>query len=71
MTAADTQLPAEKGKSPTETALAAAVEAIYFDDNSDYCTALWKVVQALSPQMAQLLEENPQEAFQQTHPELA
>lgn len=45
------------------TALKAAVAAIYFDDSSDYCSALWEVVRALSPEMADLLEKNPQAAY--------
>lgn len=32
-------------------ALAAALGALYFADNSDYETALWSVVSALSPAM--------------------
>ena len=52
-------------------ALRAATAAIYFADSSDYCTALWDVVRALSPGTADLLENNPNEAFKLTHPDLS
>lgn len=46
------------------TALKAAAQALYFDDSSDYKGALWKVVQALSPDLAKLLEENESKAIE-------
>lgn len=46
------------------TALKAAAQALYFDDSSDFKGALWKVVQALSPDLAKLLEENESKAIE-------
>ena len=46
-------------------ALKAAVAAIYFNDSSDYESALWTVVRELCPQMAELLEANPGGAYHQ------
>lgn len=46
-------------------ALKAAVAAIYFNDSSDYESALWTVVRELCPQMAELLEANPSGAYHQ------
>lgn len=43
-------------------ALQAAVAAIYFDDGSDFKSALFEVVQALDPALAKMLEDNPQQA---------
>lgn len=50
---------------PSE-ALKVAVAAIYFADSSDYLSALWNVVRALSPDMAKLLEENESKAYQES-----
>ena len=48
----------------TGDALEAAVAAIYFGDNSDYCTALWDVVASLGGDDAKLLlQEDSQAAF--------
>ena len=44
-------------------ALSEAVAAIYFDDSSDYSSALWAVVRALDPQAAILLEEDDGAAY--------
>ncbi len=44
-------------------ALKAAVDAIYFNDSSDYLTALWDVVRSLSPEAADLLENDEGAAF--------
>ena len=43
--------------------LATAVAALYFDDNSDFRGALWHIVQTLDEDLADLLESNPQEAY--------
>ncbi len=51
-------------------ALCAAVDAIYFDDSSDFRGALWDVVRALDPNLALKLEENGLEAYEELHPEL-
>lgn len=37
-------------------AVKAAVAAIYFNDNSDYETALWQVVTALQPDLVEMLQ---------------
>lgn len=47
-------------------ALHVAVAALYFGDNSDYCTALWDVVEALSPETCALLEKDPRGAYEVT-----
>lgn len=48
----------------TKEALSAAISALYFDDNSDYGTALWQIVLALGGQEAvDLLEDNPNAAY--------
>lgn len=47
-------------------ALQKAVAALYFADSSDYKTALWGVVRALSPDMAKLLEQDEAKAFQES-----
>lgn len=47
-------------------ALQKAVAALYFADSSDYKTALWDVVRALSPDMAKLLEQDEAKAFQES-----
>lgn len=44
-------------------ALSAAVSAIYFDDSSDYLRALWSVVRAIDPAMADLLDRSPYQAY--------
>jgi hypothetical protein len=46
-------------------ALKAAVAAIYFNDSSDYESALWTVVRELCPEMVELLEANPSGAYHQ------
>jgi len=47
-----------------KTALSEAVAALYFDDNSDYGTALWAVVKALGGEEAvDLLEDNSKAAY--------
>ena len=47
-------------------ALAEAVAAIYFNDSSDYGTALWSVVHLLGgEEAATLLEEDEAEAYAQ------
>lgn len=61
----------EDGNSPatpdgSKEALSEAVSAIYFDDSSDYCSALWSVVRAISPKIAELLESNERAAFDAT-----
>lgn len=61
----------QAGNSPetpdgSEEALSEAVAAIYFDDSSDYCSALWSVVRAISPKIAELLESNERAAFDAT-----
>lgn len=48
-------------------ALKAAVAAIYFADSSDYLSALWSVVRALSPNTASILERNGSEAFEKVN----
>ena len=46
-------------------AMKAAVEAIYFDDISDYATALWEVVTALGGQeAADLLDYDSEAAYE-------
>lgn len=47
-------------------ALQKAVAALYLADSSDYKTALWDVVRALSPDMAKLLEQDEAKAFQES-----
>ena len=45
-------------------ALCKAVDAIYFNDNSDYESALWGIIRELGGQEAvDLLEQNPKAAF--------
>lgn len=44
-------------------ALRSAVLAIYFADSADYKSALWQVVEALDPKIAELLENSEQEAY--------
>lgn len=47
-----------------DAALKEAVEAIYFDDNNDYGTYLWKIVEILGGEEAtELLEANEQQAY--------
>jgi hypothetical protein len=51
-------------KTNIKLALAEAVAAIYFADNSDYGTALWKIVELLGGEEAiKLLEENERNAY--------
>lgn len=49
-------------------ALHAAVAAIYFDDSSDFRGALWNVVRALDPKIADLLENDESAAYDATLP---
>jgi len=44
-------------------ALKLAVQAIYFNDNSDYLTALWGIVRAINPEAADLLERDEEAAY--------
>jgi hypothetical protein len=45
-------------------ALKEAVKTLYVDDNSDYGTALWKIVEYLGGEEAcDLLEENEESAY--------
>lgn len=46
-------------------ALDAAVAAIYFNDSSDYLTALWQVVKHLKPELVDLLESDESAAYEQ------
>lgn len=46
-------------------ALEAAVAAIYFNDSSDYLTALWQVVRNLQPDMVDLLQSDENAAYSQ------
>ena len=41
-----------------------AVAAIYFDDNSDYRTALYEIVELINSEACDLLEDDPEAAFQ-------
>jgi hypothetical protein len=53
-----------KLRSERDKALAAAVAAIYFDDNSDYLSALWSVVRTLGgEEAATLLDTDEQAAY--------
>lgn len=52
-------------------ALRAAVNAIYFDDNSDYLPALWSVVRHLDPDVAEALDRDPRVAFVRVNPDLS
>ena len=45
-------------------ALAEAVASIYFADSSDYGKALWDVINALSPKAAELLDKDPEKAYE-------
>lgn len=46
-------------------ALSEAVAVIYFSDNSDYASALWKIVELLGgKEAADLLHENEAAAFE-------
>lgn len=49
-------------------ALRAAVNALYFGDSADYCTALWSVVKAIDESVADLLEEDEAAAFKLLNP---
>ncbi len=45
-------------------ALGEAVAALYFDDNSDYQSALWSIVELLGGNEAvNMLDDDPQEAY--------
>jgi hypothetical protein len=49
-------------------ALSKAVEALYFDDNSDYGTYLWEIVEILGGEKAvELLEKDHQKAYDVYH----
>jgi hypothetical protein len=51
-------------RNKTKLALKEAVTALYLDDNSDYGTALWKIVELLGGEEAcDLLENNEEEAY--------
>lgn len=52
-------------------ALQAAVAALYFDDSSDYQSALWSVAQNLDPVLAGVLLDNPKSAYDQACARLA
>jgi hypothetical protein len=53
----------DKPEDPKAKAVYDAASAIYFADSSDYLSALWCVVQALNPELAQLLQEKPRDAW--------
>lgn len=48
-------------------ALCEAVNAIYFNDSSDYLSALWSVVRALSPETADLFARDERAAFERVN----
>jgi len=49
----------------TKEALSIAVKAIYFDDSSDYLSALWEIVNILGGnEAAELLENDESKAFE-------
>lgn len=48
-------------------ALREAVNAIYFNDSSDYLSALWSVVRALSPETADLFARDERAAFERVN----
>lgn len=52
-------------------AVRAAVAAIYFADSSDYLGALWDVVRALRPDIAELLGRNERAAFEAVKDDVA
>lgn len=56
---------------PVAKALDHAVSAIYFDDDSDFQSALWGVVKSLSPELAVELEGNPSAAWHKVQNMLA
>jgi hypothetical protein len=61
----DTNEAADSRSDGRDDALKAAVEAIYFNDNSDYETALWIVVRSLGGDEAvELLERDGSAAYQ-------
>jgi len=48
-----------------EKALSKAVEVLYFDDNSDFGTALWQIVTILGGEDAyEMLTDNAQKAYE-------
>lgn len=51
-------------------ALNAAVAALYFDDGSDFPSALHTVVRSLDPGLADLLQANPKAAFDEVQTRL-
>lgn len=52
---------------PEQEALKAAVSAIYFDDNSDFKSALWAVVKTLAPNLVEDLAKDPQKVWKSLH----
>lgn len=44
--------------------LAEAVAVIYLDDNSDYKSALWTIINLINPRAKRMLQENPRKAYQ-------
>ena len=53
------------GMTNEQKALGEAVAAIYFDDNADYGSALWKIVELLGGETAiELLEDDEEAAFE-------
>ena len=59
----DTMTKVDKLDEKCENALAEAISAIYFADNSDYLSYLWCVVSAINDDAAQLLEDDEDEAY--------
>ena len=54
-------------KTKEKIALALAIKALYFDDNSDYETYLWNIVEALGGDKAVDMLENDSELAYQTY----
>jgi len=53
-----------EGMTKEQKALGEAVKVLYFDDNADYASALWKVVELLGGEEAvELLESDEEAAF--------
>lgn len=50
-------------KQKIKKALAEAIAAIWFNDNSDYLSTLWYIVAILDPKAALLLEKNTHAAY--------
>lgn len=53
------------GRDKVDEALEAAVSAICFADSADYYRALWEVIDALESDLADRLEKEPQEVFEE------